>query len=44
MPVPNPKSILKPEVVFWAFLRMHSRKNQQKRSLNAVLGYITLYK
>ena len=26
MPVPNPKSILKPEVVFWAFLRMRSEK------------------
>ena len=26
MPVPNPRSILKPEVVFWAFLRMRSEK------------------
>jgi hypothetical protein len=26
MPVPNPKSILKPELVFWAFLRMRGDK------------------
>ena len=44
MPVPNPKSILKPEEVLWAFLRMRSGKNHEKRPLNAVLGYITLYK
>ena len=43
MPVPNPKSILKPEVVFWAFLRMRSdkiAKNTLKRRFGAKFPHI----
>ena len=37
MPVPNPRSILKPEVVFLAFLRMRSEKIT-KNALDSRLG------
>ena len=38
MPVPNPRSILKPEVVFWAFLRMRSEKKSLKTPLERRFG------
>ena len=46
MPVPNPKSILKPEVVFWAFLRMRSNKIAKtplKRRFGAKFPHIYVF-
>jgi hypothetical protein len=36
MPVPNPQFILKPEVVFWAFLRMRSAAVLRKGSISCL--------
>ena len=38
MPVPNPRSILKPEVVLLVFLRMRSAKKSWKTPLECRFG------